>query len=161
MKVITCASYYGCGSSAVTDLISEYEGVKSLTNYEFRFIHDIDGISDLEHHLIDNPNRHNSGHALKRFKKLMKFNAGRSFCQRYEPFFQNQYWKLTKAYIDKLTTFTYKGFWFYDMFDRGVNVYYLYSLLTKLYAKLPLKIFEPLSKEVQYGTILDLSLIHI
>ena len=46
MKVITCASYYGCGSSAVTDLISEYEGVKSLTNYEFRFIHDIDGISD-------------------------------------------------------------------------------------------------------------------
>ena len=80
MKVITCASYYGCGSSAVTDLISEYEGVKSLTNYEFRFIHDIDGISDSEHHLIDNPNRHNSGHALKRFKKLMKLKC-RTFFQ--------------------------------------------------------------------------------
>ena len=97
MKVITCASYYGCGSSAVTDLISEYEDVKALTNYEFRFIHDIDGISDLEHHLIDNPNRHNSGHALKRFKKLMKFNAGRSFCQRYEPFFPKSILEIDKG----------------------------------------------------------------
>lgn len=155
MKIITCASYYGCGSSAVTDLISEYEDVKSLTNYEFRFIHDLDGISDLEYHLVDCPNRHNTGHALKRFIKLMKFNAGRLFCQRYEPFFQNQYWKLTKEYINRITTFEYKGFWFYDMYDRGVNIYYWYSLLTKLYARLPLKIFEPLPKEVQYGTILN------
>ena len=46
MKVITCASYYGCGSSAVTDLISEFSGVESLGDYEFRFLHDIDGISD-------------------------------------------------------------------------------------------------------------------
>lgn len=155
MIILTCASYYGCGSSAVTDLISEYNSVKSLTNYEFRFIHDLDGVSDLEFHLIDCPNRHNSGHALKRFYNLMKFNAGRSFCQRYEPFFQNQYWNLTKNYIDKLTAFTYKGFWFYDMYDRGPNVYYVYSLLTKIYAKLPLKILEPLSNVVQYGTILD------
>jgi len=28
MKIITCASYYGSGSSALTDLVSEYEGVK-------------------------------------------------------------------------------------------------------------------------------------
>lgn len=155
MKIITCASYYGCGSSALTDLISEYEGVMSLTNYEFRFIHDLDGISDLEYHLVTSPNRHNSGHALKRFEKLMKFNAGRFFCNRYEPFFQNQYWKLTKEYIDNLRTFKYKGFWFYDMYDKGVNVYYFYSILTKLYARFPFRFFEPLPNEMQYGTILE------
>lgn len=66
-RLISCASYYGSGSSAIIDLIGEYKHVKSLTNYEFRFIQDIDGLMDLEYHLVQNPNRHNSGHALKRF----------------------------------------------------------------------------------------------
>ena len=42
-----------------------------MTNYEFRFVQDPDGISDLEYNLVENHNRHNSGHALKRFKKLV------------------------------------------------------------------------------------------
>lgn len=155
MKIITCASYYSCGSSAVTDMVSEFQDVKSLTEYEFRFIHDIDGISDLEHHLVECPNRHNSGHALKRFAKLSKFNAGTWFNSRYEPFFRNQYWTLTKSYIKKLSPFTYKSFWFYDMYDRGTKKYYWYSILNKLYAKIPLKIFEPLPNEFQYCPILD------
>ena len=70
MKVITCASYYGTGSSAISDYISEFKGVKSLTDYEFRFAHDPDGLSELEYNLVENFNRHNSGHALKRYKKL-------------------------------------------------------------------------------------------
>ena len=41
-RLISCASYYGSGSSAIIDLIGEYKHVKSLTNYEFRFIQDID-----------------------------------------------------------------------------------------------------------------------
>ena len=32
IKFLTCASYYGTGSSAVTDLISEYDGVDNLTD---------------------------------------------------------------------------------------------------------------------------------
>ena len=155
MKILSCASYYGCGSSALTDFISEFDDVKSLSEYEFRFIHDIDGISDLEHHLIECPNRHNSGHALKRFKRLSKFNAGTWFNKRYEPFFNNKYWPLTQEYIKSLTAYEAKGFWFYDMFDRGSKIYYYYSFLTKLYKKIPLHIFEPLPNEVQYGTTLS------
>ena len=71
MKFITCASYYGTGSSAVTDLFSEYDGIFDFTNTEFRFLHDPDGVSDLEYNLIENFNRHNSGHALKRYKRLV------------------------------------------------------------------------------------------
>ena len=52
MKVISCASFRNTGSSAVTDLISEYDSVHSLTRYEFRFVHDTDGIMDLEYNLI-------------------------------------------------------------------------------------------------------------
>lgn len=136
MSLISCASYYGSGSSAFTDLVSEYDGVKSLTDYEFRFVHDIDGISDLEFHLVECPNRHNSGHALKRFWKLSKFNHGKWFNARYEPFFGGKYLELTKQYVDELTDFKYPAYWFYDMYDRGNIFYYTKSLQNKLYRKL-------------------------
>ena len=155
MEIISCASYYGCGSSALTDLISEFEEVNPATNYEFRFIHDIDGISDLEYHLVNCPNRHNSGHALKRFRNLSQFNAGTWFNSRYEPFFNGEYMLETNKYIDALTSFTYKGFWFYDMYDKGKWKYYWYSLLTKLYSKIPLSIFEPLKHEFQYAPTIE------
>lgn len=102
MKVISCASYHGTGSSAITDFLGEFDNVCSMTNYEFRFVQDPDGISDLEYNLVENHNRHNSGHALKRFKRLTDFNAGTKFNKRYEPFFDNQYKKISYKYIDRL-----------------------------------------------------------
>lgn len=125
MKVITCASFYGSGSSALTDLVSEYDCVKDLTNYEFRFLYDLDGVSDLEYHLCESHDRHNSGHALKRFIRLSEFNAGTSFNSRYEPYFNGQYMKLTMKYIDSLIDFSYPGWWFYDVYDKGKLSYYV------------------------------------
>lgn len=37
MRVITCASYYGTGSSAVTDYVTEFSKVKSLGIPKFGF----------------------------------------------------------------------------------------------------------------------------
>lgn len=132
MKLITCASYYGSGSSAITDLISEYNTVFSLSDYEFRFVQDPDGISDLEHNLIENHNRHNSGHALKRFMRLSRFNSGTWFNARYEPFFQGRYLELTEQYFEALCDFSYSGFWFYDLYDKGRTYYYAKQLLSKV-----------------------------
>lgn len=125
MKIITCASFYGSGSSALTDLVSEYDCVKDLTDYEFRFLYDLDGVSDLEYHLCECHDRHNSGHALKRFQRLSEFNAGTFFNSRYEPFFNGQYMKLTRKYIDSLVEFSYPGWWFYDIYDKGKIYYYI------------------------------------
>ena len=81
MRFISCASYYGSGSSAITDFVSEFDSVYSFTDEEFRFVQDPDGVSDLEYNLVENFNRHNSGHAIKRYKKLVDFYCGnmRSF----------------------------------------------------------------------------------
>lgn len=139
-KVISCASYYGTGSSAITDFFTEFNDVYSLTNYEFRFLQDPDGISDLEFNLVENHNRHNSGHALKRFKRLVDFNAGTFFNKRYEPFFNNKYKEISYEYIDELTDFTFKGYWFYDFYDKGKFFYYRKLLPGKIMRKLnPLK----------------------
>ena len=92
MRVISCASYYGTGSSAITDYVSEFDGVFSMTNEEFRFIQDPDGIDDLEFHLVENHNRHNAGHALKRYMRLVDFYNGNVFGRKYAPFFHGR-WK--------------------------------------------------------------------
>lgn len=150
-QLITCASYYGSGSSAVTDLIGEYEGVKSLTDYEFRFLQDIDGITDLEYHLVKNHHRHNAGHALKRFFKLAKFQHGTWFNQRYEPYFGGEYLKLTKEYVDALTDFKFSGHWFMDMYERGKWFYYWTSLKGKIMGRLGIK-RSNMPNELTYGS---------
>ena len=149
-QLISCASYYGSGSSAVTDLIGEYEGVKSLTDYEFRFIQDIDGLVDLEYHLVKNHHRHNSGHALKRFMKLCEFHAGTWFDKRYEKYFNDQFLKLTQEYVDALCEFKFEGKWFMDMYDRGKWFYYWKSVEGKVRKRIPFVSNNKMAHEMTY-----------
>ncbi len=132
MKFISCASYYGSGSSAITDFVSEFDGVYSFTDEEFRFIQDPDGISDLEFNLVENFNRHNSGHALKRYKRLVDFQAGNRLTKRYEGFFHGNWKKISYEYIDALTDFSYNGWWQYDLMDRGAFFYFRKRVVNKL-----------------------------
>ena len=142
MKIITCASYHGKGSSALTDLVTEYNGVKSLGEYEFPFLYAMDGVSDLEFHLVQCKDRHLSGYALQRFERMSKFNAGNWFNKRYEPYFGNRYWLLTKEYIDSLIDIQVPGSCFYAEYDKGVYYYYLKRIWVKLLKKLHIKLSE-------------------
>lgn len=131
MKILTNASFYGTGSSAVTDLFSEYEGVRSYNDYEIRFLHDPDGISDLEFSLVECHNRHSSGFALKRFMRLVNFLSDDPK-QRYEACFNGYFHSLAKEYIDSLVDFRYRGWWFYDAYDgRGFIRFYFCMLFRK------------------------------
>ena len=150
MKVLTCASYYGTGSSAVTDLFSEYVCVKKLGDYEFRILHDIDGVSDLEFHLVECQNRHNSGHSIKRFKKLISFYSGSKLVKRYEPFFDNQFSKISNEYIDSLIDFKYRGWWFYDLYDKGRYYYFFKQLQNHFIRAFTKKTNNILHKEMTF-----------
>ena len=132
MRFISCASYYGTGSSAITDFVSEFEDVYSFTNEEFRFIQDPDGISDLEFNLVECFNRHNSGHALKRYKRLVDFYAGNSISKKYAAFFGENWKNISYNYINELMDFSYKGWWQYDLYDRGPFFYFRKRIFNKL-----------------------------
>ena len=119
MRLITCASYYGTGSSAITDFVAEFDNIFDLTNEEFRFIQDPDGISDLEFNLVECFNRHNSGHSLKRYKRLVDFYCGNRLSAKYSGTFGSKWKELSYKYIDSLTEFTYPGWWMYDLYDGG------------------------------------------
>lgn len=132
MRFISCASYYGSGSSAITDFVSEFDTVYSFTDEEFRFVQDPDGVSDLEYNLVENFNRHNSGHAIKRYKKLVDFYCGNMFGEKYEKFFHGNWKKYSEKYIDDLTDFTYHGWWQYDLMDKGEFFYFRKRILNKV-----------------------------
>ena len=65
MNIVTTTGFYGTGSSAITDLLMEYDCIKVKSDYEIRIAHDPFGIRNLEINLIENPNRHNSSFAFK------------------------------------------------------------------------------------------------
>lgn len=155
MRIISCASYYGTGSSAITDYVSEFSGVFSLTNEEFRFLHDPDGIDDLAFHLLENHNRHNAGHALKRYKRLVDFYNGNVFGRKYAPFFHDRWREISYRYIDALTDFTFNGWWMYDLYDRGPWFYFRKRIANKLLHKTfwrnnPDRILNTMKREVTY-----------
>lgn len=131
-KIITCAGYYGTGSSIVTDLLKEFSNCYSLGDYEFRFIQDPDGISDLDYNLVENNHRHNSGHALKKYERLAKFLSGNKFIKKYEYFFDNKFYVETEKYIKNLKDLEWKGMWHEDVRDRGILFYYIERSLNKI-----------------------------
>ncbi|MGL4875397.1 MAG: sulfotransferase [Clostridium sp.] len=135
MKIITCASYHGTGSSAITDLLAEYEGCFSMSDYEFRFIQDPDGVADLEYNLIENKHRLNSGHALKRYKKKVEFLAGNKIIKKYETFFNNKWKVYSDEYIEKLINLKYEGYWHQDVIDKGTIFYTRKRILNKILQK--------------------------
>lgn len=155
MRFITCSSYYGTGSSAVTDFVSEFDNVFDFTNEEFRFIQDPDGISDLEFNLVECFNRHNSGHALKRYRRLVDFYSGSIFGSKYSGYFGDKWKKLSYEYIDGLTDFTFPGWWMYDLYDNGKWFYFRKRIANKILHKTiwrnnPERQLNTLKKEITY-----------
>lgn len=72
-KIVVPTGYMGSGSSAVTDLISEFEGYeKNNGSFEYVFLHCPDGIFDLEDKLLYGNNALRSDEALYRFISCMR-----------------------------------------------------------------------------------------
>ena len=155
MKIITCAGYYGTGSSAVTDLLGEFDNIHFMGDYEFRFVQDPWGIADLEYNIVENYHRHNSGYALKMYKKNVDFLSG-SF-KRYESFFNGQFKKLSYEYIDSLTSFKFKGYWHQDVIDKGL----LFWFFERLIYKIANKILVPIIRNGQNKEPITFSLMEI
>lgn len=134
MKIITCASYCATGSSAITDLFAEFDNCANSSNFEFRFIHDPNGVRDLEYNLIENNNRHNTSHAIKRYLTYAKFINGSIFRTGYKDFMGESFMKYTNEYINNITELKCEAWWHYDNIERGRVFHTINSLIDKLTA---------------------------
>ena len=120
MNIITTTGYYGTGSSAITDLMMEFNDIHCVGDIEIRYFHDPFGLSDIEYYLVENPNRHNSGYALKKFEKNVKYWSGNRFIKRYERLFEGNFLKESQSYIEKLKLSEFKGYWHMDVIELPV-----------------------------------------
>ena len=163
MKIVTTTGFYGTGSSAITDLLSEYDNVACKGDFEIRIAHDPYGISDLEYNLVDNPNKNNSSNSLKKFISMVERLHSPVFSRHYEEYFNNRFRKYAYEYINDIVEFNYYGRWHYDLIERGKIVFFLSRAYNKFFVILK-RIFGIKNdvdhallseKEPAYGTITD------
>lgn len=112
-KIISCAGFGGTGSSAITDLLSEFEGIKGIGTFEFTILHDVDGILDLKHSIVDRFERLNCTEAIYRFERLINNVEG-----MYRPYLGDSFRIESNNYIDTITITQWRGFWHQHLY-RG------------------------------------------
>ena len=118
--IIDVTGFGWSGSGAVLDLLREYNDVYDPTPYkngkpwEFTFLQCVDGIADLEWHLMTIHRRiFDSDIALNRFLAL-----ARKLCKhplyRYESIFGGQFYRICEEYVEELTGMSFMSRTFYD-----------------------------------------------
>ncbi len=115
-KIIIPMSYMGSGSSAVTDLLREYEGMNTKnSDFEYVFLHAPDGLFDLEYKLLYNNNAIRSDEAVKSFRKLMKklYIYGGWGIANYKEKISQNFMNIVDSYLDSIITSKYRGIWYY------------------------------------------------
>lgn len=114
-KIIIPTGYMGSGSSAITDLLSEYQGYDAVNgSFEYVFLHCPNGVFDLEDKLLVGNNALRSDEALDSFERAMKDLYDRKFWWpgNYKEKLSPRFMELTKAYIDSLTDFVLDYYWY-------------------------------------------------
>ena len=72
-KLIVPTGYMGSGSSAITDLMSEFKNSSNeFKTYEYVFLHCPNGLFDLEDHLLMGNNAIKSDASIRLFEEQMK-----------------------------------------------------------------------------------------
>lgn len=138
MNFITSTGYYGTGSSAVTDLLSEYSVISSLpSDFECRIAHDMFGIADLEYYLVDNYHRHNSSIAIKMFKRLMdlygldKYHKMENYPSYLGPVFK----EAVDEYLGELSKYSYQGGCHEDIYIKSFSFILWLKIKERLFYK--------------------------
>lgn len=114
-KLIIPTGYMGSGSSAITDLLSEFEGNSNVTgSHELVFLHCPHGIFDLEDQLLKSNNIYRSDISLKEFKKEMKalYNSKYWWAGNYKKEVSKNFMTYVEDLISTLIDFEYTGFWY-------------------------------------------------
>lgn len=116
IKIIIPMSYMGSGSSAVTDLLREYEGINTEnSDFEYVFLHAPNGLFDLEYKLLYNNNAIRSDEAIKSFRSLMEelYNYGGWGVANYKNKISDNFMNVVDNYIDSIVTSKYRGIWYF------------------------------------------------
>lgn len=143
--IIGSCGYGATGSSVLTDLLTEYDGIQVFDNFEFTISYRVDGIEDLEYHLMKQYAKNSSGdYAIKRFLDISK-SYKTPFINK--PCDGETFYRLSKKFIDEITQTTYKGMDTFDVLNGNIlrNIFALAS--KKIFMP---KLIEKITKKTSY-----------
>lgn len=139
-NIIVPIGYMGSGSSAITDLISEFEGYEAKAGtFEYMFLHCPNGVFDLEDKLLIGNNTLRSDEALHSFYDTMKqlYDKKYWWVGHYKDIVGEQFLSVTKEFIDSLIQCKPDYYWYYQ---ENVNTKMFFQLiLNKLVSTVTLK----------------------
>ncbi len=114
--VVAVTGYHGTGSSAVLDLLAEYEGCSEggLRSYEHVPFYFPNGLFDLEHKLLLGNDPHRSDEAIKSFRHAMYELNRRNFgwMGTYEQYFGTAFKDNVDEFLANITQFECDGLWY-------------------------------------------------
>lgn len=104
-KYITCTGFGGTGSSVISDLMQEFDNVKSCgSDFEMSIAFDIGGISDLQHYLVDDFERNKVSEGIFMFKKYI-----RAITSEYTHYLGEDFCTIMSSYLNNLILFEWSG----------------------------------------------------
>lgn len=124
-KIIVPAGYMGSGSSAVTDLVREYENVNNdYGTLEYVFLHCPDGLFDLEDKLLIGNNAIRSDEAVRSFLGRMKelYDKKYWWVGNYKKIIGNDFYKRSEQLVRELTDFKSDYYWYMQELPDGKMV---------------------------------------
>ncbi len=122
---VVVSGYYYTGSSAVVDLLKEYNGAYE-PRAEFRLIKDPYGLIDLRYNLVERWDPLNSDNSIKDFlwltnhlnaqNSLLSLTYGYGYSS--EEVFGKRFMEETVEFVNRITDFKYEGSWFFTQFKQ-------------------------------------------
>lgn len=114
--IINVSGFGWSGSGAVYDLLKEFDDVKiALTkcrDSEFCLLYDVDGLCDLEHHVMDRSCRISSYVAIQRYLDLVKAYI---LYFDFEKDFGGKFYTITEKYINDIVDFEFRGSTYFEL----------------------------------------------
>lgn len=135
-RIIIPTGYMGSGSSAITDLVSEFKDCKNdFKSYEYILLHCPNGLFDLEDKLLNGNNAIRSDEAIRTFQKQMQklYNKRFWWVGNYKKIISENFMDITNEYINSLINFNYEGYWY---MHEEVNTQMFFKLLIRKPLKL-------------------------
>ena len=131
--IISTSGYYATGSSAIFNLLEEYESCTAgkLENwqipagdYEHIIMYTPDGVFDLEDKLLIGNSIHRSDEALRRFheKMLLQYNENFLGMGGYKDLFGKEFYATLENYMKHLVQYRVRGHWEYHYGGSRFNL---------------------------------------
>lgn len=114
-KIIVPTGYMGSGSSAITDLVSEFKDCQNEhKSYEYVLLHCPNGLFDLEDKLLRGNNAIRSDEAIRSFELQMKKLYDKKFwwVGNYKEIIGPNFMNIVKEFINKIQEFNFPGYWY-------------------------------------------------